>query len=439
MTAPALNVLLTNNATLNTGDAAILLGTMRILEHAYGQPIRYTVRDQQPEVAERHYPEICFRPWPHHNMWRPPPVPRIGRVLRRANRARYEVGIWAAADGRPGRFLLTRAERTDAAEYARADLVISTGGTYLVENYRLEPLILDLQLAQRMRRPHVLFTQSMGPFTQPKTSKVLRRILEGADLVLLRDARSREHVEALGAVATLEVTADSAFALADEATLARAAAARSPQGDGQPLRVAVSVREWRHFATVDPAQGMASFRRAVAELVTHLVQRRGAQVVFVSTCQGVPEYWTDDARVAGEIVALLEPSVAEQVAVDGEFRRPEALLELLSGYDLVVSTRMHLAILALCTGVPVLPISYEFKTDELFARLGVGDWVQDIECATGPGLIEAVDGFLSALPGLRRDLFERVNAERAAALDSGLRARAAVERRDVAADASATA
>lgn len=36
---------------------------------------------------------------------------------------------------------------------------------------------------------------------------------------------------------------------------------------------------------------------------------------------------------------------------------------------------MHMAILALTSGTPVFPITYEFKTQELFNRLGLGEWV----------------------------------------------------------------
>ena len=48
-------------------------------------------------------------------------------------------------------------------------------------------------------------------------------------------------------------------------------------------------------------------------------------------------------------------------------------MELAKGFDFVVATRMHMMILSLCVGTPVLPIAYEFKTKELAARLGIAD------------------------------------------------------------------
>src|SRR5262249_9630352 len=59
--------------------------------------------------------------------------------------------------------------------------------------------------------------------------------------------------------------------------------------------------------------------------------------------------------------------------------------------DWVVATRMHFAILALGVGTPVLPIAYEFKTDELFKSLGYDSEVPQIESLTSESLISAFD------------------------------------------------
>src|SRR3546814_6657409 len=68
-----------------------------------------------------------------------------------------------------------------------------------------------------------------------------------------------------------------------------------------------------------------------------------------------------------------------RVRVDDRFHTPEALRDRYAGYDMVVATRMHAAILALCAGTPVMPLAYEFKTAELFGRLGFAGKVPSIE------------------------------------------------------------
>jgi len=164
---------------------------------------------------------------------------------------------------------------------------------------------------------------------------------------------------------------------------------------------------------------MAAYHAAVAAMVRRLIDKHGAEVTFLSTCQGALEYWTDDSRVAETVVALLPPDVRQHVRVDGNFHTPQALLALYAGFDLVVATRMHAAILALCAGVPVLPVAYEFKTVELFTALGLGDYVQSIESLTGEQLCRAADRMLTDRSALRATLPARVARARCSAFAAG--------------------
>ncbi|HEX5137089.1 MAG TPA: polysaccharide pyruvyl transferase family protein [Planctomycetota bacterium] len=411
-----MRILITNTVALNGGDAAILHGLLRIVHDAFGDGVEVTIYDSHADVAARYYPALRFRRqvYPSRGLGRVPGLRRTARAMRTRLllsaarlRARGHAPRWAA--------LLGREDRRDLDAYARADLVISTGGTYLVENYDLAPRIFDFRFTLALERPLFLFTQSLGPFADPDNREALRPIFEQAVRILLRDERSREHLLDLGVpAAKLAVTADAAFALAERSTLEAAGARRA----GSPLRVAISVRDWAFFRGVGPGDGMHALRSAVGALVRHLVVEHGAEVTFLSTCQGIPEYWTDDARVAREIVAELPAAVRMRVAVDGGFRGPEAMLRELRSYDIVVAMRLHMGILSLCAGTPVFPIAYEFKTRELFEELGLGRHVQDVNSMEGGALCRACDDFLADLGGFRARLFAAVLTMRERALAS---------------------
>src|SRR5690606_1440113 len=188
-------------------------------------------------------------------------------------------------------------------------------------------------------------------FTRADSRRDVARAVDSASLVLLRDDLSLAHLRDLGVRDDhLHVTADVAFALADERSLREARAGGdfpTARPDGTAPRVAVSVREWSRFAGGSAEEGMAAYRQAVAAAVTYMVERRGARVTFLATCQGVPEYWTDDSRTALEIVELLPEHVRQAVEVDRDFHRPAELAARLRDFDLVITTRMHMAILAL--------------------------------------------------------------------------------------------
>jgi colanic acid/amylovoran biosynthesis protein len=399
-----MKVVITNTVALNGGDAAILLGVVKLLRTAFGEDTRFVVFDSQPEAAMSLYPEFQFR-----ELWHARATRRAGRFLRKPRRAFHLARLRLAAGGHPA--LLDEQERSTLQECRDADLFVSTGGTYLVENYPLQPRLFEFQLARRLGKPLVLLTQSLGPFRRAANRQALADALGPATLVLLRDEPSRRHLLELGLPEQrLRLAADAAFALDP--------VPRSPRPAGSSLRVAISVREWAHFQNGDRHDGMHRFGQAMAGLTAHLVTRHGAHVTFLSSCQGVPAYRYDDSAVATRLAASLPEPVRRHVTVDRAFHRPEELIHLLQGFDLLVATRMHMAILSLIAGLPVLPIAYEFKTRELFHHLGMGRWVHDINTLESPALAETVDRLLQELPALGETVAGAARAEHARALAS---------------------
>lgn len=396
-----MKVIVTNIATLNTGDAAILLATLDMLREAFGPDLEVTVYDSQAGAAARYYPGIDFRATLFDRLaaW-----VGEGRALKPAVALTLAAArLWPSAPGRALAALLPKDVREVLEDFARANLVVSSGGTYLVPHYWLLPKLLDLLVAHQLRRPMVLFTQSLGPF-DGRWRWLVRRVLGDVRLALVRDEPSRRHLAELGLpAARIAQCDDAAFALATGCRRQAAVPA------GRPLRVAASVRDWPHFDGRGSG-GMDGYLNAVAQAVDRLVRENGAEVVFMSTCQGMPEYWTDDAIVADEVVKLLAPDVRSKVHVDRQFRQPRALVAKLGEFDVVLATRMHAAILALCAGVPVVPIAYEFKTVELFRRLGLADYVQTIENVSGESLSAVIDRVIAEQEELSRRLPEAVAA-----------------------------
>ena len=416
-----MNVLVTNTSILNTGDSAILLATRRILRRSLGPRTRFAVHDLQAAPAASRYPGLAPRSILYDDL--AAAAPGVWQRRRMAVLLLLAVGLWRTPLGPFVARRLPASLQIGLSDIADADVVVSAGGTYLVPHYRVGPKLLELLVAIGLGRPMVLFTQSLGPFTG-RWRWLLRHVLRHARVILVRDTQSRDHLMELGIPARLIIEcADAAFALASPlpSDLRQASAPRAA------LRIAVSVRDWPHFAG-DPKQGMSRYLDAVAAVVHRLVTKYGAEVRFVSTCQGVPEYWTDDSRVADAVLARLPAGTQDHVSIDRDFHTPPELIELLQGFDAVVATRMHIAILALCAEVPVLPIAYEFKTEELFARLGFDDLVQPIESLDDESLCDALDRFLAARPRICALLPTAVERARRSALAAGDHVRTALAR-----------
>lgn len=400
-----MKILITNIVTLNAGDAAILYAMVDVLRTAFGDDTEFVVYDKHGDAPARYYPDLEFR--------------KLLYLSREAHGRDFKLGLWSAKHGIPllPQVLLSSTERRDISEYKNADLIVSSGGTYLVENYSLAARIFDYQLSLYLGKPLVFFTQSLGPFANPQNRAELLPIFQESIAVLVRDEQSYANLEELGVDKTrIHLAADAVFALSDVPAIE---AAKTNGRSAERLRVAISVREWKHFKTIDPAEGMKRYIESLRGLTTYLVEKHHADVTYISTCQGMPEYWTDDSKLAQIIVDGLPESIRESVSVDSSFRRPAELAATLKNYNLVIATRMHMAIIALSVGTPVLPIAYEFKMHGLFERLGQARWVQDIESVSGAVLIEKLEEFLAALPELRQPLFTAVRREHASAIASG--------------------
>ena len=414
-----MKILITNIVTLNAGDAAILHAMIDVLRAAFGHDTEFIVYDKHGDVPSRYYPGLTFRKLLY--------LTRESKQSR-LDQLRFRVGLWAIKQGIPllPHVFLDSIERRDLLEYKTADLIVSSGGTYLVENYSLTARIFDYQLSLALDRPLAFFTQSLGPFTNPENRAALRPIFDESVAILVRDEQSRRNLDELGVKNKhVHVVADAAFALSDLEAL-ESAKSRVVES-GRRLRVVISVREWKHFKTVEPAQGMNRYYEALRALSDHLVDKYDAEITYLSTCQGMTEYWTDDSREAQKIVEGLSANTRQSVSVDSAFHSPAVLAGTLKEFDLVIATRMHMAILALGVGTPVLPIAYEFKMRELFRRLGQERWVQDIEGISGDALIHAVDQFLKALPEIREPMFTAVQKEYENAAASGHLVRQAFE------------
>ncbi|HKJ87646.1 MAG TPA: polysaccharide pyruvyl transferase family protein, partial [Gammaproteobacteria bacterium] len=363
-----MKMVISNIVVMNAGDAAILLAMKAMFREVFGAGLEITVFDKNPAYASSRYPGIRFRESLYFQVtdnprWLSRIPTATGRVVGRtlyeramlllARIAIWKVQLWG---GRVPRLLMSEGARDGLQQYAEADLVVSAGGTYLVEQYSLAPRLFDYEVTHALGKPLYFFTQSMGPFRARGNRRRLRKALDGARMVFLRDEDSRRNVEDLGPVGcTLIQSADAAFGLADarEITLGCRRGASGSRG----LRVGVSVREWGHFATVSHAEGMERYRSGLAGAIERLVTGHDARALFVSTCQGVPEPYPDDSTVAAEIVQRIPEGARSGTELLNGFLAPPAIRKVLRDCDFVIATRMHMAILALSVGTPVLPIA----------------------------------------------------------------------------------
>lgn len=416
-----MKIIVENTVCLNTGDAAILLAIRHILRKVWGEDLRFQVFDSQPEVAARLYPSKEYPDLEFHKLLSESVFKYSydQNVLKNAVKPLYNRLVLEALRrfGRGGpidKMLFSDSDRRSLEIYRDADLVITTGGTYLVENYNLERRLNQFRIDAIVGKDPVFFTQSLGPFNKDYNRQELKPVFDRSPLILLRDSRSKDHiVDLVEDPDKCHVVADAVFALADTDRIAGILAADQTPKTG---RVAISVRHWNYVK--GGGDGMRRYLDSIRNIVTTLVRDQGKEVTFLSTCQGVPEYAHDDSKAAKAIVAELDPEIASHVSVDASFHTPEQLMALVKGFDFVVATRMHMMIMSLCVGTPVLPIAYEFKTKEVAKRIGVSDVLLDIDTVTVGEAGEKLATFIQNLEHYRKTSLKAVLDEHASAMSA---------------------
>ncbi|RWP73316.1 polysaccharide pyruvyl transferase family protein [Mesorhizobium sp.] len=383
-----MKIIVETTVFLNGGDAAIQVATKRILTAAFGDDIEIVFADMDAQVAERYYPGNSFISFPSAQLKKSIFFRLMNRVTKGRLRLNfiYPVLITMIFVERHLRWLkylgyggaVARALR----EYIAADLIISTGGTYLSKKH-LGSVTLRLPEYERdiyLGKPPIFFTQSMGPFGDDRIFRRLAGVLRKSPLILVRDRNSMAFArELIGHTSNIEAVADSVFVLTDQDEIERRRAASRVARPGRRPRIAVSVRRWTDFGERDSEVGRAKYHQSVARAAAWFVEEVGAEVTFISTCQGIPEYRFNDSDTARDVVKYLPDHVRNSVVIDSQFRDTETLLRKIDEFDGAICTRMHMCILSLCRGVPVLPICYERKTADLFRSLDLEEYVTFID------------------------------------------------------------
>jgi len=320
---------------------------------------------------------------------------------------------------------------------ARADLFILGGGTLLYDSdggagaliHRLHCVVL----AKLMGIPVMYFNAGVGVIYSKISRYYVKHVCNVMDLIVVRDCLSKDNLISLGVRKPVYVGADSVFALAGR-LVGRTDGPEARNVGGSP-KVGINVRSFLYALEDVPAkyhdrcrqfggwfQDLVQFRKAVASVVDHLKQEKGASVTLfpISYLEG-----GDDCDVyILEEVAHLSRDWHDIEVVRNECTYVE-MLRRIAGFDLVIGMRLHALEFAAMLGVPVLAISYDSKISSFMASIGQEEYALNVSEVTGDLLCKKVDQLWICREQVAEELGNRLpklisNAEQTARLMCGL-------------------
>ena len=295
---------------------------------------------------------------------------------------------------------------------AAHDAVVLVGGSNVFDDARvpavlgvprLQAVLGPVQAAVRLGRPALVLGHTLGPFAHAGGRDTARRMLAGADLAVVREARSVDVARSLG-VRTVEEAPDMAFALEPVASPRVAALLTGLPWDAARTLV-LSVR--RHPTLRDADERLVAQFAAAARALVAAGDLDGVAVVPHTVG---PTPVEDDRPLSAALLRALAGVPAVLVPDD---LAPAELSAFYGGTGAVVAVRLHAAILALNAGTPTFAVAYlTGKTHGVMAQVGLPDAVGDFASVTADQVVHGVRAQLRD-PDLRGRLAASALARRA--------------------------
>jgi polysaccharide pyruvyl transferase CsaB len=286
---------------------------------------------------------------------------------------------------------LSRAEVTEEVE--RLDLLVLGGGGLLYDG-EARRYVREMEIAGELGIPVMTWAIGTGPLEDREDQRAVRRALNRADAIVVRDERDRRLLQDVGVARDVSVTADPALLMRPEPFTPEML-----RGEGivpGARLIGLSVREPGPAA---PNLEVEHYHSLLANAADFLVDRIGATVVFVP----MERRQSDLQHAYGVVSRMAAPQNARILC--GEYT-PGQVFGLMSHLEFAIGMRLHFLIFAALAGVPFVPLPYASKVEGFVNGLGIAALpVQDLDAGR---LLARIDGAWDMRGELRSRVKERL-------------------------------
>jgi colanic acid/amylovoran biosynthesis protein len=211
----------------------------------------------------------------------------------------------------------------------------------------------DVLVARFCSKPIVMFPNSVGPFNTVIGRLLSRLALNSCSLIIVREPISDRLVQSLRVKTPKILTFDTTW-------LFRSTINTGFEGNSHPC-IGVSPGIYSYvFSESEIERHVTSY----AEALDKAIEKLGFSVVFLP--HYVSGFRHDDLEISRMILQKMKNKNRTRIV---KIERAEEFKSLLDKMDLVISSKMHPAVLALSGHVPTLCVAYDHKQTGLFESL----------------------------------------------------------------------
>lgn len=238
----------------------------------------------------------------------------------------------------------------------RCDLLLSGGGSLLQDATSGRSILyylFILRLAQLMGKKTFIYSQGIGPISNPRNRRLTARVLRRTNGIVVRDAKSRDLLLEIGVPDSLiHVTADPVIRVKKADPALGLEILRQEGCPRQEGRLTVG---W----AVKSRKPSPAFFHEVERCILWLREEYGADSVLI------PFFHSEDLSVCEAIAAQLDG----QAGCLRQKHLSEETLSIIGCMDVLVGVRLHSLIYAAVMGVPMIGVSYDPKVDSFLASI----------------------------------------------------------------------
>ena len=238
----------------------------------------------------------------------------------------------------------------------RCDMLLSGGGSLLQDATSGRSILyylFILRLAQLLGKRTFIYSQGIGPISDPRNRRLTAAVLRRTDGIVVRDAGSRELLLEIGVPGDrIHVTADPVIRVRKPDPALGLEILAQEGCPKVPGRLTVG---W----AVKARKPDRAFLREVGRCILWLKEEYGADSVLI------PFFHDEDVGVCEAVADHLEGKA-------GCLRRKylsEETLSIIGSMDVMVGVRLHALIYAAVMGVPMIGVSYDPKVDSFLSSI----------------------------------------------------------------------
>ncbi|MDR2720349.1 MAG: polysaccharide pyruvyl transferase family protein [Nitrososphaerota archaeon] len=221
------------------------------------------------------------------------------------------------------------------------------------------------------RKPVVICAQSIGPFNTFLSRFIARFVINNVDLVTIREEISAEYLKKLGvSKPVMAVSSDFAFLLPPvsppEAHELLAKEKIYPlDHDIVGLVPSDIISKWAAPDISDLTDKYNFYIKTMAQIVDYLIECYNVVVILMPQC--FSKYARHDDGLAMRRVYQKVKHKNNVFMINGDYV-PAEIRGIISQCSMIVTAKMHAAIAAVSTYVPVVVMAYSFKTRGIFGK-----------------------------------------------------------------------